>query len=152
FHSAYTGQSQPGYLVAVYTLPQTLRAGYSYSNISSGPISFTPPPAGLFYYSLLITEYDGSTFVTKTFGNFPQPVVCDQSGTCSNGNMTYHGGTIQHTQKVYTIFWSPAGTSFPTGYQATINQFIQDLNGSSYYAIANQYGDSLGNISPALLY
>src|SRR5262249_24222406 len=61
---------------------------------------------------------------------------------------TYHGGAVQHNQKVYTIFWSGTGNSFPSGYQATINQFVQDLNGSSYYAIANQYGDSTGNVSP----
>jgi hypothetical protein len=68
------------------------------------------------------------------------------------GNMTYHGGLVQHTQKIYTIFWSGPGASFPAGYQTTINQFVQDLNGSSYYAIASQYGDSTGPIATAVLF
>jgi hypothetical protein len=71
------------------------------------------------------------------------------------GNMTYHDGPVQHTQKVFTIFWNgpPGGfPPFPTGYQSTINQFVQDLNGSSYYAIASQYNDGTGFISTAVLY
>jgi hypothetical protein len=65
----------------------------------------------------------------------------------SVGNMTYHGGPVQHTQKVFTIFWNPTVTAFPAGYQTTINQFVQDLNRTSYYAIASQYGDGAGTIS-----
>jgi hypothetical protein len=71
--------------------------------------------------------------------------------------MTYQSGpfdsdTVQHTQKVYTIFWNPTGTSFPSGYQSTINQFVQDLNGSAHYAIASQYDDFGGSISGVVLY
>jgi hypothetical protein len=73
------------------------------------------------------------------------PAVC-----C--GNLTYHGDfpydgdAVQHAQKIYTIFWAPPGTSFPSGYQSTINQFVRDLSGTSYYAIASQYYDDAGNI------
>jgi hypothetical protein len=151
FHTPFTG-SQSGYQLAIYTLPQVLQPGYAYVNVSSGSIPFTPPPEGLWYYCLLITEYNGSNFVYDTYSNASQLVVCDKSGTCGSGNMTYHGGAVQHNQKVYTIFWSGPGNSFPSGYQAIINQFVQDLNGSSYYAIANQYGDSSGNISPFVNY
>ena len=73
-------------------------------------------------------------------------------GGATVGNLTYHGGAVQHTQKVFTIFWNPTATPFPAGYQTTINQFVQDLNGSPYYAIASQHGDSTGNISTALSY
>jgi hypothetical protein len=66
--------------------------------------------------------------------------------------MTYHGGPVQHSQKVFTIFWVPSGFSFPSGYQATINQFVQDLNGSSYYGIASQYNDQVGNINTTVLF
>jgi hypothetical protein len=71
-------------------------------------------------------------------------------GEAAVGNMTYHGGPVQHAQKVFTIFWNPTATPFPVGYQTTINQFVQDLNGSPYYAIASQYGDSTSNISTAM--
>jgi len=73
-------------------------------------------------------------------------------GGASTGNMTYHNGAVQRAQKVYTIFWNPTATPFPSSYQATINQFVQDLNGSSYYAIASQYSDTTGNIGTAVSY
>jgi hypothetical protein len=66
-------------------------------------------------------------------------------------DMTYHGGPVQRNQKVFTIFWNP-GAPFPFGYQQTINQFVQDLNGSPYYAIASQYYDQTGNIGTALTF
>jgi hypothetical protein len=73
-------------------------------------------------------------------------------GGTALGNMTYHGGNVQHTQKIFTIFWNPTGPAFPSGYQTTINQFVQDLSGSPYYAIASQYGDGTGTISTVLSY
>ena len=54
------------------------------------------------------------------------------------GDVTHHGGQVQRSQKVFTIFWNP-GAPFPAGYQAAINQFVHDLDGSSYDAIASQY-------------
>jgi hypothetical protein len=66
--------------------------------------------------------------------------------------MTFQGGAVQHTQKVFTIFWNPSGPAFPAGYQTTINQFVQDLNGTPYYAIASQYNDAAGYSSTVLLY
>jgi len=67
--------------------------------------------------------------------------------------MTYHGGPVQHTQKVYTIFWDPPGfPAFPANYQANINQFIGDLNQSSYRSIANQYVDLAGAIGLTVVF
>jgi hypothetical protein len=74
-----------------------------------------------------------------------------QGGTAV-GNMTFHNGLVQHTQKVFTIFWNPSGPAFPDGYQTTINQFVQDLSGTPHYAIGSQYSDGAGYISTALLY
>jgi hypothetical protein len=84
-------------------------------------------------YGVVAESSKADNQYTKTITVLPYP-----------GNMAYHGGPVQHGQKVYTIFWAPPGTSFPDGYQTTINQFVQDLNGSPYYAIASQYGDSAG--------
>jgi hypothetical protein len=143
FPNAFSGQ---GKQVAVYSLGQ-LNARASLSSISSGSISLTSPPSGLSYFTLLITELNGSDYLADAFSSSKLPVVCSTATGCGSGNMTYHGGAVQHSQKIYTIFWNPSGTSFPNNYQTTINQFVQDLNGSSYYAIANQYGDSAGSVS-----
>jgi hypothetical protein len=67
------------------------------------------------------------------------------------GNLTYHSGPVQHTQKIFTIFWD-TGAALPSGYQTTINQFVQDLDNTSYYDIASQYGDGSGNISSHVVY
>jgi hypothetical protein len=87
----------------------------------------------------------------------PAAGVVQMSGSALNpgaglatGNMTYHGGPVQHVQKVFTIFWNPGG--FPAGYQSTINQFVQDLNGTTYYGINTQYSDGTGTISPTVLF
>jgi hypothetical protein len=140
-----------------------LNGGQTLASVSSGPITFTAPSsAGQYYPSLLVTEYTGASAnddgyiysgISGSYFNFTPPnMVCAANGPCGTGNMTYHNGSVQHGQKVYTIFWNPPGTSFPTAYQSTINQFLQDLDGSPYYAIASQYTDSAGPVSTHLTF
>src|SRR5262245_57517716 len=76
--------------------------------------------------------------------------ACGLQSGC--GNMTYHGGPVQHNQKVFTIFWAGPSASFPANYQALNNQFIQDINNSPFYAIATQYSDGTGNIANSVTY
>jgi hypothetical protein len=73
-------------------------------------------------------------------------------GAPAVGNMTYHGGPVQHTQKIFTIFWQGNGTPFPSGYQTTINQFVRDLSFTPYYGIGSQYGDAIAKINPTLTF
>ncbi|HEY7171772.1 MAG TPA: hypothetical protein VH417_13065 [Vicinamibacterales bacterium] len=68
------------------------------------------------------------------------------------GNLTYHFGPVQHTQKIFTIFWQGGGTPFPSAYQTTINQFVRDLSYTPYYGIASQYNDSAAKINPTLAF
>jgi hypothetical protein len=76
----------------------------------------------------------------------------DSPAAAPGTNLTYHNGPVQHAQKIFTIFWNPTFISFPIGYQTTINQFVQDLNRSSYYAIGSQYSDLTSHISKVLSY
>jgi hypothetical protein len=48
-----------GYKLAEYTLGQ-LVAGFSYSHVSSGTVPFTPPPAGEWNFTIIVTEYTSS--------------------------------------------------------------------------------------------
>lgn len=52
----FDGGAVTGYKLAEYTLGQ-LVAGFSYSNVSSGVIPFTPPPAGAWTLTIFVTEY-----------------------------------------------------------------------------------------------
>ena len=54
--SPFDGGPVSGYKLAEYTLGQ-LVAGFSYSNVSSGSVPFTPPPAGSWTLTIFVTEY-----------------------------------------------------------------------------------------------
>src|SRR6476646_9833979 len=41
------------------------------------------------------------------------------SGKDTTLSVTYHGGPLFHTQKIFTIFWNPSSTPFPSDYQPT---------------------------------
>src|SRR5689334_11072551 len=118
-----------GYEVTGFDLGQ-LSGGAALTNVSSGSIAFVVPPSGLYYFSMLLREYNGTAYQTDSYYNYKPPIVCASTSGCYYGNMTFHGGSVQHSQKVYTIFWNPSGPAFVSGYQAAINQFIQDLRGS----------------------
>lgn len=58
--------------------------------------------------------------------------------------LTYHGGPVVHSSKVYAIFWRPAGQVIPAGYQSEIAQYFTDVAADSWkttnvYAALTQY-------------
>jgi hypothetical protein len=79
FAEPYTGGSSSGYRMAVYSLPGLLPGGSSFVNVSSGTITFIPPPNGAWYVSMLLTEYTGQSnddgFVTRDYVDFPQQLI-----------------------------------------------------------------------------
>lgn len=46
--------------------------------------------------------------------------------------LTYHGGPIMTSSKVFTIFWVPAGYSVSPTYSSLINQYFKDVAKASY--------------------
>ncbi|MFN8495999.1 MAG: hypothetical protein U0350_50880 [Caldilineaceae bacterium] len=56
-----------------------------------------------------------------------------------SGNLSYHGGSIMQTVKVYTIFWVPTGKTIASGYQTLLNRYFTDINASSFYNVNTQY-------------
>jgi hypothetical protein len=69
-----------------------------------------------------------------------------------NGDLTYHGGPVMHTNQTYTIFWAPSGYSYPAGYENVIGQYFTDVGHDSggnqnVYGILTQYFDGSGNIT-----
>jgi hypothetical protein len=52
----FGGGPVTGYKLAEYTLGQ-LGPGFSYSNVSSGSVPFTPPPPGEWTLTIFVTEY-----------------------------------------------------------------------------------------------
>lgn len=65
-------------------------------------------------------------------------------------NMTYHNGVVQHTIKVYTIFWDPSG-NIGQGYKDLVNQYFGDVGGTGFYNINTQYFDNVPNPNSPML-
>jgi Phosphate-induced protein 1 conserved region len=79
----------------------------------------------------------------------PFPSAHAASPRQSSGDLTNDGnGPVMRKVSVYNIFWLPNGTSFqPPGsassnqdYMDIVNQFFQDVGGSSWYSVLTQYG------------
>jgi hypothetical protein len=67
------------------------------------------------------------------------------------GNLRYHNGPVEHTNKTYAIYWIPSGYSVQSGYQSVVNQYFTDVAAdsgktSNVYYTATQYSDTSGKI------
>jgi hypothetical protein len=64
--------------------------------------------------------------------------------------MTYHGGLIMKTSKVYAIFWTPAtlqsggAAKYAKGFTALTKQYLRDIGGSGWYNVGTQYYQDVG--------
>jgi hypothetical protein len=66
--------------------------------------------------------------------------------------LEYHGGPVMHSQTAYGIFWAPSGYSFPSGYRAAIESYLQNVAAdsgkpSNVYSVSAQYEDGTGRAS-----
>jgi hypothetical protein len=73
--------------------------------------------------------------------------------SAAQGNLQNQGGPVMVNPRVHLIFWLPPGdhlrndggtTLTDESDRAVVGQFIQDLGGSAYFNIANQYCGSNG--------
>lgn len=80
FSTPYDGTALPGYRLAQYQM-SVLNGGSSYSNVSSGSVTASLPPSGTWHMALLLTEYNGSSFVVRHYllTTTGQTLVCTSS-------------------------------------------------------------------------
>lgn len=76
-----------------------------------------------------------STLHRKTLGT---------AGANGTPPLTYHGGPVQHSSKVYAIFWVPPGYYYPPNAKAEVTQYFNDVKAASWktsnvYAALTQY-------------
>src|SRR5713101_1138523 len=67
------------------------------------------------------------------------------------GALQYHGGPVEHTNRVYSIYWQPSGYTLASGYTSLINQFFTDVavdsgKTSNVYYTGTQYYDGSGHV------
>ncbi|MGI8558809.1 MAG: PKD domain-containing protein [Solirubrobacteraceae bacterium] len=86
----------------------------------------------------------------------PQPPPPNSPATCPPGAgaapfaLCTFGGSVLHSNSVYTIFWAPPGLSFPPGYINRVNAYFAGQAADSgtrgnVYSTDTQYYDSSGN-------
>jgi PKD domain-containing protein/List-Bact-rpt repeat protein len=66
--------------------------------------------------------------------------------------LEYHGGPVMHSHRAYAILWAPSGYSFPAGYTAAIEEFLENVGAdsgqaSNVYSVSAQYTDGTGHAS-----
>jgi PKD repeat protein len=69
-------------------------------------------------------------------------------------NLDYNGGPVMPANTNYTIYWDPAGApeSYPAGYQAGVNRYLEDLQHDSggtanVDSVSAQYNDASGQFA-----
>ena len=72
-------------IMAEYILPGTMTAGQKLSSVTSGPLVFTWPSPGSYYFAIRLLEYTGSSYAGKLFGSLPFTVSCDAGGCSRTG-------------------------------------------------------------------
>lgn len=70
----------------------------------------------------------------------------------TNSNLSYHGGPVMRTNKVYAIYWAPSSNPISSSYESLINRYFTDVAldsglSSNVYWSDTQYSDTSGPIA-----
>jgi hypothetical protein len=86
----YDGGSLNGYVLGTKNFNQ-LNAGYYYPNVSAD-VTYTPPPAGTYYTTMTLEEYQSSGWVIVDYVTFDSPSTL---GRGVGGSMGGDGGDLE---------------------------------------------------------
>ncbi len=124
-----------GYRLATDTLG-TLQAGYYFSNINSGTFSYTQPPSGCYYISLLLTEFDGTGYPYIDYALFSNRLTFG-GGSCSGCTEDAYTMCLVNGRYRVTSHWR---NQYAGGATATLSKAkLTDMTGAFWIADANTY-------------
>lgn len=68
--------------------------------------------------------------------------------------LKWHGGPVMTSHEAFAIFWAPSGFSFPSGYEAAITEYLENVAADSglstnVYSVSAQYEGSNGHATYA---
>lgn len=70
----------------------------------------------------------------------------------SNSVLDYHGGPVMHSSTTFTIYWSPRGSTWQSGYMGAVDGFFANVaadsgTGDNPYSTLMQYFDTTGHVA-----
>lgn len=96
-----------------------------------------------------VTDGPASTGADPTNVDLPPELLGFAPALNSSTNLTYHGGSVMHTNTTYAIYWDP-GSTMSSNYKSLISGFLQNVAADSgavtnVYATTPQYTDGTGS-------
>ena len=92
----FFGQVISAYTLGTYTLG-VLPAGTSFTNIDSGSVAFTAPPAGTYYITMALTEFDGSGYPYQDFFTFSNLQTIGTTCSATSTSLCLNNGRFRVT-------------------------------------------------------
>lgn len=87
-------------------------------------------------------DYTGSTFTSPVAADNAVPLA----RAASSNNLTWHGGPVQTTPKIYIVFWGSKWTG-SNGVYKTLTGFMNAIGGGKWINSDTQYSGSNGKIT-----
>jgi serine protease len=120
-------------------------------SVPANPQSHSVAPPGPTIQSRTIVENGITMHVLPARG---VSVLSDYNGITTfstgragtGGNLTWHGGPVQTTPKIYVVYWGSKWTTGNPEY-TTLNGFLSAIGGHSWINIDTQYTGSNGAVS-----
>ena len=125
--------------------------GAGMQSVPANPQSHSVAPPGPTIQSRTIVENGITMHVLPARG---VSVLSDYNGITTfstgragtGGNLTWHGGPVQTTPKIYVVYWGSKWTTGNPEY-TTLNGFLSAIGGHSWINIDTQYTGSNGAVS-----
>src|SRR5262249_3380937 len=82
-------------------------------------------------------------------GVLPQMELPALNAASGSGQLTYHGGPVMHTNRVYAIYWVPSGFAITANYRSIIDGFFTNVAAdggktTNVTSTDTEYGDGVG--------
>lgn len=129
----------------------TLLAGQQRNSKTKGPDREIIGPNGNRIHHFLSAPSEKLYRAQHGMSPSAEPACGSSPPGCTTTPLAYGGGPVMRSPTNYLIFWQPAGgyaSAFPSGYQAAVEKFFENIGGTPYYNIVTQYGDTSGTPVP----
>jgi hypothetical protein len=151
------GQTINAYTLGTFTLGQ-LSGGTSFTNVDTGLIGFTPPPAGTYYVTMALMEFDGAQFRYQDLFTFSGLETFGPSAACTTTSTTLclNNGRFRVTVTWQTTTASGVGNAVSitndTGYfwffsSNNVEMVIKVVNGCGFNSRYWVFSGGLTNVN-----